>query len=107
MVINSSLSASAACYFIWEPNANTLDLADDGGSNLTRVAVGGSATLANGQCSVPASTVSATFTGDTITVATTVTFSGTFAGSKTIWATWYSGGVAQGGWQSIGSWNVP
>jgi subtilisin family serine protease len=107
MVINSSLSATAACYFIWEPGSNTVDLADDSGSNLTRTPVGGSATLSNSQCSIPASTVSATFSGSTITVAATVTFSGTFAGAKNVWATWYSGGVAQGGWQNIGSWTVP
>jgi subtilisin family serine protease len=106
MVINSSLSATAACYFIWEPGANTLDLADDSGSNLTRMPVGGSGTLSNSQCSIPTSTVSASFTGSTITVAATVTFSAGFAGAKNVWATWYSG-VQQGDWHNIGSWTVP
>jgi hypothetical protein len=107
MVINSSLSGSAACYFIWEPAANSVDLVDDSGNNLMRTPVGGSGMLSNSQCSIPASTVSATFTGSTITVAATVTFTGAFAGSKSIWATWYSTGAAQGRWRNIGSWTVP
>src|SRR5262245_34244965 len=104
MVINSSLSSNAACYFIWEPPPNTVDLADDSGANLTRTPIGGSATLSNSQCSIPASTVSVSFTGSTITVAATVTFTGAFAGPKNVWATWYTPGGQKGGWQNIGSW---
>jgi hypothetical protein len=107
MVINSNLSGTGACYFIWEPVANSVDLLDDSGSNLMRTPVGGSGMLSNSQCSIPASSVSASFTGSTITVAVTVTFTAGFTGPKAIWATWYSSGVAQGGWQNIGSWSVP
>jgi hypothetical protein len=106
MVINSTLTGASACYFIWEPGANTIDMVDDTGSNVTRMPVGGSGTLSNSQCSIPASTVSASIASNTITVAATVTFTGSFAGAKNIWSTWYSGGAQQGGWPNIGSWNV-
>jgi hypothetical protein len=108
MMINSSLTGVGGCLFIYETQSNTLDLVDDSGTAIGgRVTPGSSDTLSNSQCSIPASSVVVTMAGGNITVVATVTFTPAFAGSKTIWASWYANSQNQGDWQSIGSWVVP
>jgi hypothetical protein len=107
MLINSSLTGSGSCYVIYEPGANTIDIADDSGSVVAmRLTPGGSGTLANSQCSVPASGVAVNTAGSTTTISFAVTFASSFAGAKTIWASWYSGGIPAVPWQPVGSWTV-
>jgi hypothetical protein len=107
MMINSSLAGAGGCLFIYETQSNTLDLVDDSGTAIGgRVTPGSSDTLSNSQCSIPASSIVVTMAGDNITVVATVKFTPAFAGSKTIWASWYANSQNQGDWQNIGSWIV-
>ena len=106
MLINSSLTGVGACYFPYEPEPNTIDLVDDSGAGIDRVPVAGGAVLADSQCSIAASSVSVTTTGNTMTVALTVNFTPAFAGPKTIWASWYAEDRQQGSWRPVGSWTV-
>src|SRR5262249_24457275 len=66
IVIHNVLSAANACYLIYEPPPNTVDLVDDSGDSIQRVPPGSGAILANSQCSIPASSVVVTRNGDTI-----------------------------------------
>jgi hypothetical protein len=106
MIVNSTLTGTSACYFIYETGSNTIDLVDDSGTTLQRLTPGGAGTLSNSQCSIVASSVLVTSSGGGMTVVASVNFASAFAGSKTIWASWYSGGVQQGSWLSVGSWTV-
>jgi uncharacterized protein (TIGR03790 family) len=106
IVIHNVLSAANACYLIYEPPPNTVDLVDDSGETIQRVPPGSGAVLANSQCNIPASSVVVTRNGDTIVLEATVTFAPGFAGPKTIWASWYPNHSAQVPWREIGSWTV-
>ena len=106
MVINSSLSGANGCYFIYEPPSNMFDMVDNNGSIGGRAAPGAGGTLSNSQCSIAPSSVSVTNSAGTMTVSATVNFTGSFNGPKSIWATWYTGGVQQGGWQTVGAYSV-
>jgi subtilisin family serine protease len=106
MLIHSALSSAGGCYVIYERAANTFDIVDDAGNIASRAAPGSNVVLSNSQCSIPVSSVSIANSGSAIVVSATVNFSPSFAGTKTIWAAWYSGGTEQGGWQAVGSWNV-
>jgi hypothetical protein len=106
VVIHSTLSPANACYLIYEPPPNTVDLVDDSGETIQRVPPGSDSILANSQCSIPASGVVVTRNGDSIVIEATVNFAPGFAGSKTIWAAWYPFNADPVPFKVIGSWTV-
>jgi hypothetical protein len=107
MLINSSLTGNGACYFIYEPLANTIDTANDAGTAVAaRATPGSSATVSNSQCGIPASGVSVVAAGGTVTVTLTVNFAASFTGAKTVWAAWYNAAGQFSGWQQVGTWSI-
>jgi uncharacterized protein (TIGR03790 family) len=107
MLVHSSLTAGGGCYLIYQPWNNEFDLVDDAGTGLLPITPGSPETLANGQCTIPGSSVSVASTSNSITIIATVTFTSAFTGPKTIWATWYGGSGQQTQWLNIGTWTVP
>lgn len=102
---NGSLSGVSACYVLYERSPNALYLVNDQGTALIGpVTPGGSGTLSNSQCSVPASTASVSISGATVTVKVIITFASSFTGAKNIYATMVNDSNAEGTWQQIGSW---
>jgi hypothetical protein len=106
-LITASNGANA-CYLIYDLGSGNLSIVNDQGAAVSAsVTPGGSGTLSNSQCSVPASSASVTISGNSVTLAVTITFTPSFSGPKNIWANIISNSGSAGSWQQIGTWTVP
>jgi hypothetical protein len=108
VIINSRLSAAGGCVVAYDPSANTLLLADDGGTTWSSpLLVGGAGTIANSQCMIHAAGSTVSTVGDTISVVMPVTFQTGFAGPTTIYGQALDRRGGSSNWQSLGSFTVP
>ena len=106
MLINSSLVGSNACYLVYNQGANTIALASDTGTTFPSALVGSSTVLSNSQCSVPAAQVTASVSGQFLTISATVNFNGPFDGQKTIYMLGIDTAGVTGIWQTMGTFLV-
>ena len=108
ILINSSLDGRQACYLAYSRPAGVLYLVNDSGTGLLPgLALNGSGTVANGQCTVNAAGSSAAGSGDTLTLALNLSFTAVSAGNRVIYlAARDAAEVHNSGWQSMGCWTV-
>lgn len=104
MLFSTSSSALAgACYIVYEPALHSVALVWDGANGANRKPLGSSASLANSYCSIGA--VSASVSGNSVTVTVPVTFLPPFNGARNIYMEAVSG-LARTGWVQRGSYTV-
>ena len=100
-------STANACLLSYAPATKVLSLYNDAGTAVAASAVVGSnTTLANSQCSVLVSGVTATASGRVLTLTAPITFTANFSADKSIWTKaneLSQGAVITNGWQSIGT----
>jgi len=107
-IINSTLTGTGSCFVRYDAGADTLQLADDSGTNWSSpLPVGGAGTIANSQCVVHAEGSSAAVAANTLSVAIKITFDPSFAGPKTIYELAVDVGGDSSNWQPLGTWIVP
>jgi len=108
ILINTFLDGRQACYLAYSQPLNVLYLENDVGSGLLPgLALNGTGTLGNSQCTINGVSSSATGNGNTLLLTLSVTFGGTFTGNKVIYmAARDTTGANNSGWQSMGSWTV-
>jgi len=108
MLISGNGTGNQACYLIYEASTNGLYLtSDDGAALLGPVTPGGNGSLSNSQCSVAASSVSVSPSGNTVTIAETSSFKNAFAGIKTTMMYTFNAASVGSGWSYVGTWAVP
>jgi len=114
VLTNSFLDGITACYLAYVPSSATsgyLYLVDDAGDGGyvagTPMALPGTGTLSNSQCSINVPGSSASASGNTLTLNVALTFSSSFAGNQVFYVAARNGGTGNSGWQSIGSVTVP
>jgi hypothetical protein len=106
-VVNSELSSAGGCFVAYDAAANTLQLADDGGTSWSStIELGGDGTIANSQCAVDAAGSFVSADALTLTVVISVTFDAGFAGPKTIFGLVQDVEGGSGDWQSLGPLHV-
>ena len=109
ILFQSSLTGQNACYIDYTRATNTAVLVDNAGTGFVpgSITLGTAGTLSNSQCTLNAAASSATVSGNDLTVNLSLTFSGTFSGTKNI----YMAPVNNAGvfvyWQNKGTWTVP
>jgi hypothetical protein len=107
MLITGNGTGNQACYLIYQASINALYLLSDNGQVLTGpVTPGGSGTLSNSQCSVAASKVSVTSSGNSLKVTETTGFTSAFNGSKNTMMYMYNSANVGTGWGTVGTWTV-
>jgi hypothetical protein len=106
ILINSSFSATNACYFVYKAGTNVLNLLSDAGALQSGIAIGSTGTLSNSQCTVNVGASSAMSSGNILTLNLAVTFTSAFAGAQEIYLEAKSSSVV-GNWLQMGTWNVP
>jgi len=112
VLINNVLDGRKACYVAFAPSgpaSGTVYLVDDAGDSggpFSTLALPGSGTAHNGQCSIAGSLSSAQGSGTTLTLMLNITFAAGFAGNQVIYMAAREP-VANSGWQALGTWNVP
>ncbi|HEY1945679.1 MAG TPA: S53 family peptidase [Bryobacteraceae bacterium] len=108
MLITGNGTGNQACYLLYQASNNGLYLLSDNGQALIGpVTPGGSGTLSNSQCSVAASKVSVTSSGNSLKVTETTGFTSAFNGSKNTMMYMYNFANVGTGWGTVGTWTVP
>jgi aryl-phospho-beta-D-glucosidase BglC (GH1 family) len=106
-LVNSVLSGSNGCYIEYNRGANTLRLATDAGTGwLGPVTLGTGSSINNRQCTLNPASSSAAISGNSITVNVALSFSGGFAGAKSMWLVVNDASGPTSGFQSLGWWTV-
>jgi hypothetical protein len=105
-LISSSTNGSAACWLYYDMSGPALWLASDDASTWSSAPVGSSNTLQNSQCSINAGGVSATGSGNTLSVQVPISFSSAFAGARTIYLRAIDTSGTNSGFSPVGSWTV-
>jgi hypothetical protein len=107
-IINSSLSVSGACYFLYYPGPNVFYLANDAVTAwLGPAALGTTGSLQNSQCTIDAGSSSASGSGTNLTVNLALSFKPSFGGAKNVYMDAVDGYILDAGWQQKGTWTVP
>ncbi|PWU00642.1 MAG: hypothetical protein C5B51_24820 [Terriglobia bacterium] len=107
-LLSNGLNGANACWAIYSKAANSLQLANDAGTGLLGpITIGSGSTLSNSQCTIYAATASVSSGGSTLTLNVPVSFTGTFAGTKSAFALVYDTGNLNSGWIATGTWTVP
>jgi hypothetical protein len=106
VLINSSLSAAAACSVIYNRAQNSLALLMDSGAQPASTITPGSGSQLNSQCTLSGSGSSVSITGTVLTLNLALAFQPAFGGNKNV----YMQAVSPFGtaaWQAEGVWTVP
>jgi hypothetical protein len=114
VLINNYLDGIQACYVALVPsgaNAGTVYLVDDGGDAggpfAGNLALPGSGSVSNSQCTVSGTGSSVVGSGTTITLTLNISFSASFAGNRIFYTAARDTGTGNSGWQALSTWQVP
>ena len=95
-------SSVGSCLLYYDRGVNLIRLLNDA-SNTWMPMTPGTGILQNSQCSVDASAIAVTPSGNNLAVSIPVSFKAGYAGAQQVWM--YAGGAAgNSGWQQRGSW---
>jgi uncharacterized protein YuzE len=107
MLFNQVAVSTNGCYVRYTASTGMFALLSNNGSSWgSGGKAGGSATLSNGQCAISLSGATVTASGDTLTVALSVSFSGSFDGGKQIWLYALDAAGRSAGLNDVGTWMV-
>jgi len=107
VLINNFLNGAGACYIAYDRPSNSLFLVNDAGDNVTALALNGSGSTANSQCTILGAGSSATSSGNTLTLTLVIQFNTTnFPGRKVIYMAARDAVLNNSGWQPMGTYSV-
>ena len=113
ILINNVLDGIGACYVAFVPSgpsAGSVYLVDDGGDAggpYSSMALPGTGTARNSQCTINGTGSSTSASGNTLTVNLEVTFAPSFAGNKVFYLAAGSKTQPNSGWWPLGTWDAP
>ena len=113
VLINNFLDGRNACYIAFVPSGASsgsvflVDDAGDSGGNYTGMALPGTSTVQNSQCSIAGTGSSISASGNTLTLMLAITFQAPFAGDKVVYMATQDMTLTSSGWHPLGTWNVP
>ncbi|MEZ5398579.1 MAG: hypothetical protein R2729_02855 [Bryobacteraceae bacterium] len=111
LLINSALDGRSACYMAFVVSSNNLLLVNDagtaGGPFVDSLAIPGSGTIGNSQCSIDAAGSSVVAGGDNLTLSLHLSFSESFGGDRIIYAAARDDSGNNSGWQPVGTMALP
>ncbi|HEY2016894.1 MAG TPA: hypothetical protein VGH38_25490, partial [Bryobacteraceae bacterium] len=108
ILINSALDGQQACYLAYSRPLNFLYLVNDAGSALLPgLALNGTGSVGNSQCTVSGAGSSAGGSGNTLTLTLNISFTAAFRGNRVIYlAARDNADSNNSGWQPLGSWTI-
>jgi len=107
VLIASALDGRNACYLAYSRSMNVLYLVNDASTALSNgLALSGSGSIGNSQCTVASAGSQAAGVSDTLTLTLSLTFSPKFAGNQIVYMA-ARGAQYNSGWQPEGVWIVP
>ena len=108
-LINTALDGRAACYVAYYRPGNLLLLIPDNGdgAQATSMALTGTNTLSNSQCTVSAQGSSASTIENQLTLNLNIAFKPAFTGPKVVWMAAGTLSGVTSPWQALGAWRAP
>lgn len=106
-LVNSQIRPDAGCFVYYSRSANTVQLLNDAGTIWSAAITAGAGSLGNSQCTISGAGLSASASGNTLTVALPVTFTAAFAGTRSIYLLAIDSTGNNSNWSSKGTWTVP
>jgi hypothetical protein len=109
-LVNTAIDGRLACYVAYYRPGNLLYLYPDNGdgTEATNIALTGSNTISNSQCTVSAQGARVQAEGNTLTLLLPITFKRGFGGFKGVWlAAQTLGGAQTSPWQALGAAELP
>ena len=112
VLFNNFIDGIQGCYIAYSVPAATLYLVDDGGDAggpfAGYLALPGTGSMSNSQCTVSGVGSSASGSGNTLTLTLNVSFSSSFEGNRIFYtAAGNAAGTENSGWNALGAWTVP
>jgi len=108
VLINNALDGRNACYLAYSRASGVLYLvADNGGTLSSGLALGGSGSVSNSQCTVASAASSAAGSGSTLTLTLNISYTAGFGGNKLVYLAARDLEGGNSGWQALGAWQVP
>ena len=111
VLVNTAVDGRKACYIAYVQSANTLylvnDAGDAGGPYAGGLALNGTGSVSNSQCTIVGSGSSAVGSGNTLTLALNMTFNPSFSGNQVVFVAARDTAQNNTGWNTIGVHNVP
>jgi len=95
-----------SCYLDYSAPTQTLYLRNDNDSSWSQASVGGNTVLQNSQCKLSAKSITAVGSGSTLTLTIPVTFSPSYAGTKSVFTFVADKSGTNTNWQQGGTWTV-
>ena len=107
LIVNAFLSGANSCFVEYNRSANTIRLVNDSGLQWPDPApIGSGSAMSNSQCTLNPAIASVSTSGNNLMINVPLTFSGSFSGLKSVFASAYSVNGLTSGWQIIGTWTV-
>jgi len=107
VLIGNFLDGRNVCYLAYSRSAGVLYLvADNGGTLSSGLALGGSGSVSNSQCTVAGAASSASGSGNTLTLTLNMLFSAGFGGNKVVYLAARDLEGGNSGWQALGVWQA-
>ncbi len=107
VLINPFLDGRFGCYLAYSRPLNVLYLVNDAGTALLPgLALNGTGTVANSQCTIHGANSSAAGSGKTLALTLRISFPATFGGDRVIYGA-ARDAVNNSGWKALGTWNIP
>jgi len=107
VLIGNFLDGRNACHLAYSRSAGVLYLvADNGGTLSSGLALGGSGSVSNSQCTVVGAASSASGSGNTLTLTLNMLFSAGFGGNKVVYLAARDLEGGNSGWQALGVWQA-
>lgn len=103
VLINPSLQPAGGCWLWYNGNPAQLGLANDAGTAITFINLGGVESVQNSQCRLDAQGSSVRTSGADLQIDAALTFLAPFTGPKSVYGSAAVGSLPSG-WQILGSW---
>lgn len=107
VLVNNFLNGASACYIAYDRPTNLVFLVNDAGDSATTLALAGSGSTSNSQCTIQGAGSSATVSGNTLTLTLVIQFNATtFSGRKVVYMAARDSDQNNSGWQPMGTYAV-
>jgi len=106
-VVNSTQNTTNGCWIYYDTAAKLLWLASNDTTSWSNVAVGTNATIQNSYCSINGSGISASGSGNYLTLTVPITFTSAFAGTRYLYMSATDAGGTTTNFAQSGTWIVP
>jgi hypothetical protein len=107
LLVHSQIRPDGGCFVFYNRPANTVQLVNDAGTLWSAPVTAGAGSVANSFCTVQAAGVSASTSGNVLTLVIPLSFTAAFGGEKNLYLLAIDSAGANSNWSLKGTWTAP